>query len=195
MDGRPDSLAIAASTPLPGIAQDTDSLREPQPRYLDPESRTPSSIYKGDGSAPGDSSTALGAGKELGNSSDGAGSATEAGEERQRKKRPILLFALIGLAILVIVVLAVVLPVYFKVIKPKNDNSSSSSSSSSGDATHTGHTATPTETAAPTLPTTGGDGSTITTEDGTTFTYANTFGGICTSLSQSRCLVEARAKA
>lgn len=80
-------------------------------------------------------------------------------------KRP--LFWLGAFAVLAIVVLAVILPVYFVVIKPRDDNTTTSGSKSG------------TKGGAPAdLQTTGGNGSTIYT-NGTTFTYVNPFGGFC----------------
>ncbi|KAJ7683958.1 glycoside hydrolase superfamily, partial [Mycena rosella] len=67
---------------------------------------------------------------------------------------------LIGIVVAVlVVVVAVVLAVYFTGIRPKHDAKSSSSSSGPGSNW--------------------GDGSTVTTENGTQFTYNNTFGGFC----------------
>jgi glucan 1,3-beta-glucosidase len=80
--------------------------------------------------------------------------------------RPVLLFLSISL-----VAVAVVLPVYFLVIKPQhkdgtnqgaaNGRAPPSSGSSGGGSTW------------------GGNGSTVTTSDGSTFTYINPFGGYC----------------
>ncbi|KAF5381908.1 hypothetical protein D9757_007571 [Collybiopsis confluens] len=96
----------------------------------------------------------------------------------KRRRRPVIL-ALIGFSILAIVVLAVILPVYFKVIKPKNDQSNlSSGSDSSGSSAGNGSVGT--GSGNPTSPsgaTSGGDGSQIIAEDGTKFTYKNSFGG------------------
>ncbi|KAJ2922815.1 hypothetical protein H1R20_g14280, partial [Candolleomyces eurysporus] len=168
------SFALATTTPLP--ANDGASLQEPQPQYL--ESRTPSSIT---GQAPPESalggSTAAFAQKEVAASHGSEeGEPVKPASTKSGKKR-VLLFALVGLVALIVVVLAVMLPVYFKVIKP-NQNSAESSTASS-DSGSTGHhtSAAPTPTASPTSSTTGGDGSTVTLEDGTTFTYANSFGG------------------
>ncbi|KAJ7180343.1 glycoside hydrolase family 5 protein [Mycena crocata] len=72
--------------------------------------------------------------------------------------------ASISAAVVIVVVLAVVLPIYFTVIRPKHNTKSSSSSSSSS----------PGSDGKATL---GGDGSTVTTENGTQFTYKNSFGG------------------
>lgn len=97
-----------------------------------------------------------------------------------KSKRKI--FILAAVAGLVLIIIAVVVPVYFAVVKPNSktasdlatDNSASSSSSSgaSAKASATASAKTPTVAVV-----TGGDGSTITMEDGTTFTYSNSFGG------------------
>ncbi|KAI0768688.1 glycoside hydrolase [Trametes elegans] len=68
----------------------------------------------------------------------------------------------------VLVAVAVIVPVYFAVIKPKNDTSAANSPGSSS-AGHSGKPQTAIQI--------GGDGSTVTKEDGTTFVYNNTFGG------------------
>lgn len=75
---------------------------------------------------------------------------------------------LIVLAALIIIIVAIVVPIYFTVIKPKTNPGSRAVSSS---PTQTAGSATPSQTV------TGGDGSIITMEDGTTFTYKNQFGG------------------
>ena len=83
------------------------------------------------------------------------------------KKPLIWLLAIVGLAL---VAAAVVVPVYFTVIKPKNNSVSSNNGSNSDD---------PPVHQPPSSKISGGDGSTITAEDGTQFTYTNPFGGIC----------------
>ncbi len=94
------------------------------------------------------------------------------------KKRG-LVFWLACLAALVVIALAVILPIYFIVIKKKDVNSTSPSTTGNGtDATgQTGDGTTPSTTAA----ITGGDGSQVTLEDGSTFTYSNQFGGFWVS--------------
>lgn len=82
----------------------------------------------------------------------------------------------IGAAAIVVIVLAVVLPVYFTVIKKHN----SSGSARGGTGGATGSSGDATNPESPTGAVTGGDGSTITQSDGTTFTYKNPFGGFCT---------------
>jgi hypothetical protein len=73
----------------------------------------------------------------------------------------------------VIVLVAVVVPIYFVVIKPRSSSLNDSSASPSSP------TSTSTSSGQPgsAVVVTGGDGSTVTTEDGTTFTYSNPFGG------------------
>ena len=87
---------------------------------------------------------------------------------RTKSKRAIIVFGAIAATIIVIV--AVVVPVYLLVIKPKTNNDATSnppSTSSGGTGSGSGTVAV----------VTGGNGSTITTENGTTFTYLNPFGG------------------
>ncbi|KAI0333479.1 glycoside hydrolase [Cubamyces sp. BRFM 1775] len=78
----------------------------------------------------------------------------------------------VGAAAIVVIVLAVILPVYFTVIK--KHNSDSARGGLGGAAGSSGHATNP---ESPTGAVTGGDGSTITQSDGTTFTYKNPFGG------------------
>ena len=166
------SLAQAAATPLPDNT-DGSSLREPQPQFL--ESRTPSSLGPtGAESAIADSTTALG-GKQEQSVSNEDPEVAAATEDKSGKKRTLIL-ALAGLAALAVIVIAVVVPVYFKVIKKSNADTGSASAGSG--SSHTGTAATPTSTAAA-RPTSGGNGSTVTLANGTTFTYVNPFGGIC----------------
>ncbi|KDN47836.1 hypothetical protein RSAG8_03256, partial [Rhizoctonia solani AG-8 WAC10335] len=100
-------------------------------------------------------------------------------EKPKRGKRP-LVIAAVGLAALAVVVVAVIVPVYYKVIKP--NNSAESSNSSGGNGGSSGGNPTSTDPSGGNTPssgvvTWGGDGSTITKEDGSTFTYNNQFGG------------------
>ncbi|KAI5120174.1 hypothetical protein M0805_008440 [Coniferiporia weirii] len=81
---------------------------------------------------------------------------TEPGVGRRSGRRRRLLW-LAGLAAIFIVAAAVAIPVGIVFGEKKNGSGSASSRSD--------------------LPTSGGDGSTVTTEDGTTFTYVNKFGG------------------
>ena len=78
-----------------------------------------------------------------------------------------------------LIVLAVILPVYFTVIKPKNLLSNGPGSGSGGFGSGSGL-----PIQSPGGVTTGGNGSIVTTSDGSTFTYINPFGGYCKYPSQ-----------
>lgn len=78
----------------------------------------------------------------------------------------------IGAGVVVVLVLVVALPVYFTVGKK---NSSGNGGSSGGGGGGNGGGDLP--VAQPGGVTSGGDGSTVVTEDGTSFTYKNKFGG------------------
>ncbi|KAG8728764.1 hypothetical protein FRC11_010260 [Ceratobasidium sp. 423] len=93
------------------------------------------------------------------------------GEPAKRSKRP-WFWALVALVALAVIVVAVIVPVYYTVIKPKNNAAQSSGSSATASA------AQPTQSGAPQDLITGGDGSRVTTDAGNTFVYNNSFGGI-----------------
>lgn len=88
-----------------------------------------------------------------------------------KSRRTVIILAV--LAGLILLILAVVIPIYFAVIRPKSTSSDSNSDHNNDN--------TPTTTNKPETPqtrvVTGGDGSEITMEDGTKFTYRNPFGG------------------
>ena len=109
------------------------------------------------------------------------GDAVKAQPERRRSllRRPIFWFA--AAAAIVVVVLAVILPVYFTVIKPKNNTRTGGGKNNGGNGG--GNSGNPKPS---TGLTTGGDGSTVTTDNGTTFTYHNPFGGFCAYTLLSR---------
>ena len=94
------------------------------------------------------------------------GAAPQAG----RKKRVLLWGAIAALAAVVIAV-AVAVPVVLT-SRNKDDSSESSNGGSSGGNGHGGN-----GNNTPQGAISGGDGSEVTTEDGTTFTYVNKFGG------------------
>ncbi|KAH8794617.1 glycoside hydrolase family 5 protein [Flagelloscypha sp. PMI_526] len=89
-------------------------------------------------------------------------------------KRNWVKIALIALGVLAAVIVAVVVPIYFKVIKP-NSSSGSASTSTGSDSGSNGKPTTVSGAVS------GGDGSEITMEDGTKFTYKNSFGGFWVS--------------
>ncbi|OCH91075.1 glycoside hydrolase [Obba rivulosa] len=83
-------------------------------------------------------------------------------------KRP--LFWLGAFILLAIVVLAVVLPVWFVVVKPHHSGSSSAAAAKNASNPES-----------PTGAVTGGNGSTVVMDDGSSFTYINPFGGFWVS--------------
>ncbi|KAF5367021.1 hypothetical protein D9758_003863 [Tetrapyrgos nigripes] len=86
----------------------------------------------------------------------------------------------IGVVSLIIVVLVVILPVYFEVIRPKHSSDSAASGGvrGSGGNGSGGNGGGPSSNpSSPSGAITGGDGSKIITENGTTFIYNNPFGG------------------
>ncbi|KAF8525997.1 glycoside hydrolase family 5 protein [Hysterangium stoloniferum] len=85
-----------------------------------------------------------------------------------------------GLIALIVVVLAVILPVYFVVIRPKQNTNSNLASVPTGAPSQSANAPTPTssggsQTSAGLV--IGGDGTLVTASDGSTFTYRNPFGG------------------
>ncbi|KAI6043526.1 glycoside hydrolase family 5 protein [Pisolithus marmoratus] len=98
-------------------------------------------------------------------------SPSSVGSEKERKPffRRRFAWIILLLLALVIVALAVVLPVYFTVIKPHNSSASATEGSGSpGTIPNPG---------SPSGATSGGNGSTVLSSDGSTFTYINPFGG------------------
>ncbi|KAH7883443.1 glycoside hydrolase family 5 protein [Phlebopus sp. FC_14] len=159
-----DTFITAPNTPL----QQTQQLQPPRASYLAP-SQTPETANTPRGSvfaqSPDNSSPLLPEAEKRNNDAFAEESSSSQPKPRSIFKRPI--FWLATLATLAIVVLAVVLPVYFVVIKPRQTSSSAASGTGSG----TGNPESPSGA------TTGGNGSLVTTSDGTTFTYINPFGG------------------
>ncbi|KAF7321125.1 Glycoside hydrolase family 5 protein [Mycena chlorophos] len=89
----------------------------------------------------------------------------------QRKKRRLI--GLGAVVALILIAVAVVVPVYFTVIKKHNNAATSSTSGSGSGGSGIGHGGTTTSAGV----TTGGDGSTVLTVDGSSFTYNNSFDG------------------
>lgn len=94
-----------------------------------------------------------------------------------RSKRKVI----IGCGILagILIILAIVIPVYFAVVKPDSKNGSSNGDSDSSSGDDDGDSpASPTSTGTTKgVLITGGSGSKVKLEDGSTFTYQNEFGG------------------
>jgi glucan 1,3-beta-glucosidase len=81
---------------------------------------------------------------------------------------------LAGAGVFIVALIVIIVPVYFTVIKPKDtSNQSSLSTSNENNGNNTAPNAPPPDTNGPT---TGGDGTIITTANGN-FTYKNPFGG------------------
>lgn len=90
-----------------------------------------------------------------------------------RSRRNVIIGAVV--AALILIILAVVIPLYFAVIKPNRE--SAATGNSNGTTTTTGADGQPTTIPVGNLVKSGGDGSEITAEDGSKFTYKNSFGG------------------
>jgi len=111
-------------------------------------------------------------------SSPGPGAAQFVLPQSNRSRRKKILLSIVAS---LVVLAAAIVCIYLFVIRPKKSSNDSASANSGGDH---GTTAQPTGTATAPLPTpsntqpiTGGDRSTVTMEDGTTFVYRNSFGG------------------
>ena len=96
---------------------------------------------------------------------------TTAGSKRRR-------LAIIGTIVAIMIGVAVAVPV---VVAARQRSTNSNASVVGANAGASSGAATPTASAAPAAPTTGGDGSTVTRDDGSTFVYSNKLGGYCTS--------------
>lgn len=99
----------------------------------------------------------------------------EYSEKPSSARRRFLIGAAVAIGVALVIIAGIVLGVYFGVVKNKKSNSNAAASGSSGSPDAGGGkngTSTPSSAL-----TTGGDGSKITTEDGSTFTYSNKFGG------------------
>lgn len=102
--------------------------------------------------------------------------------QRARKR----LWIIGGLLAAAIIAVIVVVVLYFAVIKPHNstdkvaggNSKGSGSSNGNGDSTSSGASPSASGKPAQNLVVTGGDGSTVTMDDGTTYTYHNSFGGV-----------------
>lgn len=92
-----------------------------------------------------------------------------------KSRKKIIIGSLIALAVIAI---GVVVALYFTVIKPKNKNSTSnntaSGASNNGSSNDNGSTS---SSPSSLVAVSGGDGSTVTMFDGSTFTYTNSLGG------------------
>ncbi|TFK29814.1 exo-beta-1,3-glucanase [Coprinopsis marcescibilis] len=107
----------------------------------------------------------------------------EATYEAPRKKSRRKLFIIGAIVAALLIIAAIIIAVYFTVIKPKTDSANSSDRNGNSRDQTTTSAAAPSasssagEDTSQSAIVTGGDGSVITMEDGTTFTYRNAFGG------------------
>ncbi|CAK5268466.1 unnamed protein product [Mycena citricolor] len=83
-----------------------------------------------------------------------------------------------AVAVLAVIVLVVVIPVYFAVIKKHQDAKHSSGSGSGGGGDSGGSSGSSPGKGNVAVTVTGGDGSTVVMDDGSTFVYSNSFGGV-----------------
>lgn len=90
-----------------------------------------------------------------------------------KSRRNIIILAVIGG--LIVIIVAVVVPLYFTVIKSHTNSQDNVVSPSKGASASASASSSSAPAARAVI--TGGDGSKVTTEDGTTFTYQNNFGG------------------
>lgn len=95
---------------------------------------------------------------------------------KTKSRRKIMILG--AIAALILIALAVIIPLYLVVFKNSSSKDSSKPSSQITDPNAPSSAAKPSSTSKPVVAAvTGGDGSLITMEDGTTFTYRNPFGG------------------
>ncbi|KAF9461827.1 glycoside hydrolase superfamily [Collybia nuda] len=162
------------------LSEDAPFLDPPRASYLESSPATPRDSFAPSTLISNNNSGPLLPPAEKGESN--GYSEEQARSPGKTKRRPILII-LFGLAILAVVILAIILPVYFTVIKPKQRSEHSGSLGSDTDApAGTGPIGGGTnDPESPTGATSGGDGSTVITEDGTNFTYSNKFGGFWVS--------------
>jgi glucan 1,3-beta-glucosidase len=167
-----DTLQVATYTPLP-VEDDLSVLPGPRPPFLasaSPISPSPRLSAYGDSYAPptpSDSGMLL--------KTEQSGEEPVNVQTRTIRRRSPLFWLLIALIVLAILIVVVVVPVYFTVIRSKK--STEAPASSSGAPQPSGSSKPP-----PPKPSSsiwGGDGSTVRTSNGTTFTYVNKLGGIC----------------
>lgn len=112
----------------------------------------------------------------------GAGAGNRYMEEKRalyaspKSKRKVLLIA--GAAVAAVIVIVIAIGVYFGVVKSHKNASTASDAATGASSTNSGSSSSGNSGSSKnTLAITGGDGSTVTMEDGTTFTYNNPFGG------------------
>ena len=166
------ALAIAEETPLPSNSDTGSSFLEPRAPYMAAAQPTTSDSPRESSwvATPNDSGTMLATKNE--NYVEDPVHTTPPPTSKRRTVILVLLF----LVALILIAAAVVVPVYFTVIRPKSNRTTKNSSGGGSSPTTSGGPSG--GSAPPNSPTTGGDGSTVYTANGT-FTYSNKFGGFC----------------
>lgn len=92
---------------------------------------------------------------------------------RSRRRR----WFVLGALALLLIIAAVALGIFFGVVKPHQNKSNGDSDSSSSPNSQGGGNSSPSSPGQKALVVSGGNGSTVTMDDGSTFTYVNNFGG------------------
>ena len=164
-----DTFQVAAYTPLP-VEDGLSSPRAPFLTSASPTSPSPRLSGYGDSYAP---PTPTDSGLLLKTEQNGEEPVNV--QPRTIRKRSPLFWLLIALIVLAILIVVIVVPVYFTLIKSKTTTAAPASSSSAPQPSGSSKPPAPT----PTSSIWGGDGSTVRTANGTTFTYVNKLGGIC----------------
>ncbi|EEB95117.1 hypothetical protein MPER_05967, partial [Moniliophthora perniciosa FA553] len=97
--------------------------------------------------------------------------------QKASRRKPLIIAAIVAA---IVIILAIILGVYFGVTRNKNRNGSSGGSSQGSSQTGSGEgSGEVSGDGGVKIAITGGDGSEVTLEDGTTFTYTNPHGGHC----------------
>lgn len=162
--GAPELVQRHSSILPPSVLGGTDTAGTPRDSVGSAEGgplAAEGAALAGTGAGPGVHSKAMTEGSAGGVGTAGA-AATEAARRRRRRR-----WLFLGAAALLVVAIAVAVPIGV-VFGRKNSSGSGGGSGGSGGGSGGGKNG----------PTTGGDGSTVTTEDGSTFIYSNQFGGI-----------------
>jgi glucan 1,3-beta-glucosidase len=179
--GRPDSIATslttAPNTPSPAV----HDLQPPRASYINPEdsiSTTPRDSYHDVASNAASNSGPLipQAEKPAGGYNYNEPEDLSASKRSPLRGKRLWLMSFCALAVLIIVI---VVPVYVAVVKPNQHKAASSATGGAGGSSGNGPTKPGANPQSPSGAITGGDGSTILLEDGTSFTYKNPFGGFC----------------
>lgn len=176
-DSQAESHGMAPNTP----SQDVSLLGLPRASYLEQTSDFTSDSSRGSVAlhSAGNASPLLSQHEKQLNEASRIPDHPDARWSASSPKRPIFtrpIFWIVAFVVLVVVAAAVLIPVGILIIKPHSNSSTSSTGTGTGTGTGSGGSG---GGGSGNNPTTGGNGSVVTTSDGTTFTYINNFGGFC----------------